>query len=128
MKKLLLISFLSLGLVSAAMAGNHHTEASRMAKRLDVTESQMPTFNEVMQAQTEKRQRLMEEFRAQQVALEAETAAELAGVLTPEQLTKLADMKTKRAEQRAAHSTRGERGHHGRRGGEWRATKPQATE
>lgn len=121
MKKLLLVSLLTLGMAAGAMAHDHKADGSRMAKHLEVTESQMPAFTAVMEAQKEKRRALFEAFRAQQDALEAETAEDLAGVLTPEQLTKLEDMKAKRQEKREERMEAGgerHRGHHGRRGGE----------
>jgi Spy/CpxP family protein refolding chaperone len=105
MKKLLIVSLLTLGLVAGAQAQDTDArqgkyDASRMtehmAGKIGVTESQLPAFQAVLQAQQEKRRALHKEFRAQQEALEAETQQELAGVLTAEQLNELQAMKDKR--------------------------------
>lgn len=103
MKRLLIASLLSLGLVAGVQAQDaepHHfkPDGSRIAKKLDITESQLPAYQAVMQAQMEKRRALHEQFRQQNEALEAETRQELAGVLTPEQLEKLAALKEDRRE------------------------------
>lgn len=99
MNKILLASLLSLSLVAGAYAqddtGSKH-DGSRMAKHLEVTESQLPAFQAVMQDQSEKRRALHAEFREKNQALQAETHAELATVLTPEQLEKLDAMKESR--------------------------------
>jgi Spy/CpxP family protein refolding chaperone len=101
MNKLLLASLLSLSLVTGVHAHDHtpsKPDGSRMAKHLEVTENQLPAFQAVMQEQFEKRRALYAEFREKNQALEAETHAELATVLTPEQLEKLAAMKENRHE------------------------------
>lgn len=101
MNRLLIASLLTLGLVAGAQAqnmeGRHGKgDGSRIAEQIGVSESQLPAFQAVMQAQAEKRRALHEEFRAQHEALEAETQQELAGVLTPEQLEKLEALKAER--------------------------------
>lgn len=114
MKKLLIASLLTIGLVGGIQAqevesryGKH--DGSRIAKKLELTESQLPAFQAIMQTQMEKRRALHEEFRAQSQELETETQQELATVLTPEQLEKLQTMKEKRQEKwREHHDKRGE--------------------
>src|SRR5690606_18574085 len=113
MKKLLIVSLLSLGLVAGVQAQETESrynkpDGSRIAQHIGITESQLPAFQAVMQAQAEKRRALHEEFRAQNQALEAETQQELAGILTPEQLEKLQALKDKK---------RGKWQHGGKQGG-----------
>lgn len=115
MKKLLIASLLSLGLVAGVQAQETESrygkpDGSRIAQHLGVTESQLPAFQAVIQAQAEKRQALHQEFREQNKALEAETREELTGVLTPEQLEKMQTMKEKRQEK--WHKRDGKRGEH----------------
>lgn len=105
MKKLFIASLLTLGMVAGVQAQDSEKryakhDGSRMAEhiaeKIGVTESQLPAFQAVLQAQHEKRRALHAEFRAQQEALEAETQQELAGVLTAEQVNELQAMKDKR--------------------------------
>lgn len=115
MKKLLIASLLSLGLVAGVQAQESESryakpDASRIAERIGVTESQLPAFQAVLQAQHEKRRALHQEFRAQNQALEVETEQELAGVLTHEQLEQLKAIK----DQKRGQWRDGKRGEHKR--------------
>lgn len=118
MKKLLIASLLSLSVIAGVQAQETESryskpDASRIAQYLDITESQLPAFQAVMQEQFEKRRALHAEFREQNKALNAETQENLAGVLTPEQLQKLQSMKDRKnakwhGERKQHHHKRGQ--------------------
>jgi hypothetical protein len=102
MKKLLIASILSVGLVAGVQAQDSEPrhgqpDGSRIANYLELTDDQLPAFQAVMKEQFEKRRALHQEFREKHQAVEAETRSELEGVLTYEQLEKLDAMKEKRS-------------------------------
>lgn len=123
MKKLLIASILSVGLVAGVQAQDSEPrhgqpDGSRIANYLELTDDQLPAFQAVMKEQFEKRRALHQELREKHQAVEAETRSELEGVLTYEQLEKLDAMKEKRGGKwKGVHRGEGKRGgahHHGK--------------
>lgn len=136
MKKLLIVSLIALGVSATAWAGQENSrhagsEASRLARFLDVSEEQLPAFQNIVEDYSAKRRELMQEHRQQIQTLEADRNTELSGVLTPEQLTKMEQLNKQRhgnwRDGKRPHPERGQSGER-KRGGNASVEGDTATE
>jgi|GEM_PF-1869139 len=72
----------------------------KMAQHLDLNDQQKSQVAQIMKAQGEKRKVMMETHKAQRDAMQADMRSQLSGVLTPEQMQKLGNMREERDERR----------------------------
>lgn len=105
------ISSIALALtMSAGAFAMHHEDGERglgdgkrlekMAQQLDLNDEQKSQVAQIMKAQGEKRKAMMEAHKAQRDAMQADMRSQLSGVLTPEQMQKLDNMREERNERR----------------------------
>jgi protein CpxP len=105
------ISSIALALtLSAGAFAMHHEDGERgpgdgkrlekMAQHLDLSDEQKSQVAQIMKAQGEKRKAMMEAHKAQRDAMQADMRSQLSGVLTPEQMQKLDNMREERDERR----------------------------
>jgi len=92
--------------------GHQQDHFTRLTQELDLTEEQKTAMMEVFQSQRSRFHEVMEQVRPEFDRLKQETHAELAKVLSPEQMTKLEAMDKARSERRRGRG----RGGWGRRG------------
>lgn len=72
----------------------------KMAQQLDLNDEQKSQVAQIMKAQGAKRKAMMEAHKAQRDAMQADMRSQLSGVLTPEQMQKLDNMREERDELR----------------------------
>lgn len=101
MKKLLIVSLIALGLSSAAFAQDHPArhaghDNQRLIKALEITDDQLPLVQGILDEYSERRRELMEQQREQFDRINLEQKEALSGVLTPEQIEKLDNLKKPR--------------------------------
>ena len=105
------ISSIALALtLSAGAFAMHHEDGERgpgdgkrlekMAQHLDLSDEQKSQVAQIMKAQGEKRKAMMEAHKAQRDAMQADMRSQLSGVLTPEQMQKLDNMREERREEK----------------------------
>ena len=105
------ISSIALALtMSAGAFAMHHEDGERrlgdgkrlekMAQQLDLNDEQKSQVAQIMKTQGEKRKAMMEAHKAQRDAMQADMRSQLSGVLTPEQMQKLDNMREERDELR----------------------------
>lgn len=75
-------------------------QAARLAERLGLSAEQETRVREIFAESGEKRRAIREEGWKKMEGLRAETEERLAGVLTPEQMTGLRDLRERRMERR----------------------------